>query len=355
MCDRGLYCKAIWAIGKWELTPHYMELITQLREHFGERSVLYTLDPSGMEGFLHWTLFQTQTFPVTPGSSTGGEVDTLRRLTYSRPYLQVEFKGVSKTRHGLFLCGYPSWDVNNLRQDIRQEFGERGYALVEPHPQDIAHATLMRLVGELTEEEHIWLNSLVEENWAKPIARFTPLRWEYGFGTWRQLDEERQVIASWPAHPRWILHRGLAVGPNHALENNEDELRRRLDEGWEIECDVWYGDDEIWRLGHDGPGEVLRDVDGLLRHPRSWIHCKNLVALRKCIEMRGVNCFFHDTDTAVLTSQQYIWAYPGHIVEGEKGVCVMPERHGFTLAEICNVGAVCSDYLPVKFAGGFVA
>jgi hypothetical protein len=343
-------------MGDWELTSAFQELLGKLQDVLGDKCVLYTPTLGETGGFLHWTLFQTCTFPVVPDISVyplaNDEANILRRLTYSRPHLQVDFKGVAKSRHGLFLCGYPSWDVNTLRSDIRLKFSEKNFNIVEPHQQDIAHATLMRLVGDLTNEEQGWLDGLVEGYWGKTLARFIPKVWEYGFGTWRQLDAERQVIARWPAHPRWILHRGLNVGPNRALENREDELRQRLDEGWEIECDVWYGDDGLWRIGHDGPGDSIHDIEGLLRHTRSWIHCKNLAALRKCIEMGGVHCFFHDTDTAVLTSRQYIWAYPGHIVEGEKGVCVMPERHGLTMAEICNVGAVCSDYLPVKFADG---
>ena len=191
---------------------------------------------------------------------------------------------------------------------------------------------------------------IVETYCDRELAKFVPLTWEYGFGTWRQLESERKVICSWRAHPRWILHRGLMAGPNKILENMESELLDLLKKGWEIECDVWFGDDCMWRLGHDGPGKIIENVETLLKHPRAWIHCKNLAALQKCIEMGEVNCFFHDVDAAVLTAKQYIWAYPGNIIEGEKGVCVMPERNGFSIKDICNTGAVCSDYLPITFA-----
>ena len=356
VCSAGVYCKAIWATGVWNLSHAFEEIVSAIRSKLGDKCVVYTPSPTGIDdGFLHWTLFQTCTFPVIPDVDAHprihDEIDVLRRLTYSYPHLRIRFTGVSKTRHGLFLCGYPSWDINTLRAEARAKLTVRGCTIVEPHPQDIAHATLMRLTGDLTEEEMIWLNELVERYWREDIGEFMPTVWEYGFGTWRQRDEERIVVSRWPAHPRWILHRGLYNGPCGELENSEELLWKRLNEGWDIECDVWYGEDGVWRLGHDEPRDVIRDVEGLLRHPRAWIHCKNLAALQKCIGLGYTNCFFHDTDAAVLTSEQFIWAYPGHIIEGEKGVCVMPERHGFMLSELRLVGAVCTDYLPLKFAG----
>jgi hypothetical protein len=350
--NSNLYCKAIWAIGEWALTHDYWELIGKLKSVLGEKCIVYNPTPSESDGFLHWTLFQTNTFPVIPEPtvhpSINKEADILRRLVYSYPYLQVNFKGISKSRHGLFLCGYPSYDVNSLREDIRREFLKNGYIIIEPHPQDTAHATLMRLTSDLTADEMKWIDTLVESYCERELAQFVPVQWEYGFGTWRQLDMERNVIASWKAHPRWILHRGLLAGPNKELENKESELWDRMHKGWDIECDVWY-DNETWRLGHDGPNDNIQNVNALLTHPRAWIHCKNLAALQKCLEIGGVNCFFHDVDTAVLTSKQFIWAYPGYIVEGKMGVCVMPERHGFSMTELSKTGSVCSDYLPTTF------
>jgi hypothetical protein len=349
------YCKAIWAMGEWTFTDEYHAIMALLRQRLGEKAVFYTVDaPSdSSDGVLHWTLFQTNTFPVSTehgaNPTLAEEADCLRKLTYSYPHLEITFRGFSMTRYGLFFCGYPSWDVNRIRADIRTEFSQRGFTIHEPHPQDIAHATLLRLIQPLSDEEQVWLRELADAHWNTELIRFVPTRWEFGFGTWLQRDSERIVCAQWPAHPRWILHRGLYAGPDHDIENREEHLWKQLNDGWDVECDLWRDASGAWWLGHDGPQYPVQNSDALLHHPRAWIHCKNLEALRACVHGSGYTYFSHDVDNAVLTSTGHIWAYPGNIVPGQMSVCVMPERNGFMLEDILSVGAVCSDYLPINF------
>lgn len=348
------YCKAIWAMGDWTFTDDYYGLMNRLRGRLGSKCILYTtaLSTDSSDGVLHWTLFQTNTFPVSTDLSDNSRIEEeakcLRRLTYSYPHLEIVFKGISFTRYGLFFCGYPSWDVNRIRAEIRSEFSNAGLRIQEPHQQDIAHSTLLRFTDDPTDEERLWLRELVNEYWTKELIRFVPRRWEFGFGTWLQRDNERIVHSQWPTHQRWILHRGLFGGPDRHLENREDHLFRQLELGWDIECDVWYIDGKWW-LGHDGPEYSISNSEALLRHPRVWAHCKNLDALRECVHGAGYNYFSHDVDNAVLTSTGHIWAYPGNIVSSRYAVCVMPERNGFMLNNFLEVGAVCSDYLPVHF------
>jgi len=347
------YCKAIWAIGDWTMTRACEKLMVTLRTRLGSKCVLYSPDGTAPDGNLHWTLFQTNTFPVSVSASDHPtlveEGDCLRKLTYSHPHLEITFRGFAMSRYGLFFCGYPSWDVNRIRADIRKGYAEKGFLIQEPHPQDIAHATLLRLTGELSDDDITWLKELATRYWNTDLFHFVPRRWEFGFGTWLQRDGERIVCAEWPVAPRWILHRGLSAGPDSELENVEAHLWKQLTDGWDIECDVWCDEQGRWWLGHDGPEHRICDVDRLLKHPRAWVHCKNLRALQECVAGKGRTFFFHDTDTAVLTSSGHIWAYPGNIVGGQMGVCVMPERNGFRLTDITGVSAVCSDYMPVHF------
>jgi hypothetical protein len=301
--------------------------------------ILYT-ESGDKGGKLHLTLFQLQTFPVIRSDGdTTGDSEILKTIIDTYPSFSVEFRGISKTRNGLFLCGYPDFDINIVRDHIRKECRN----IVEPHPQDICHSTLFRFHTPPNDEVIKLINDTVGEFRNVQLLQFIPKTWEYGFGTWTQLDSQKIVIRSWNATPRWICHRGLKDGPNMSLENKESEIFQRLKDGWDVEFDVWYKDGTWW-LGHDSAADQLIDLR-ILQHPRSWVHCKNLHALEKCIEMNNVHCFTHDSDEATLTSKQYIWCYPGHIL-GNRSVCVMPERAGLSIADMATCGAVCSDFIP---------
>jgi hypothetical protein len=335
------YCTAIWAMGDWIPTQEYHDLMNHLNI-LNSYGILFT--ENGLSGGkLHLTLFQLRTFPVcvnTPPLKSESQV--LKYLLTTHPTFNVKFHGVSKTRNGLFLCGYPEYDINILRDQIRKTCEN----IVEPHPQDICHSTLFRFHTKPTQEALQIIEDIVVAYRDTTLLTFVPRVWEYGFGTWTQLDSQRRIIDSWSANPRWICHRGLKNGPNKDLENRESEILARLLEGWDVEIDVWYIDGEWW-LGHDNPAKRLSDTSILL-HPHVWVHCKHLPALERCIQQEHIHCFTHDSDEATLTSKQYIWCYPGKIL-GKKSICVMPERHNFTIDDICTAEYVCSDFLPERF------
>jgi hypothetical protein len=335
------FCKAIWALGDWQPTAAFTHMMRDLQP-LCEEGILF--DISGTRGGqLHWTLFQLQTFPVDPSagdiSALHQEAAHLQRILYQYPPLQLRFEGIAKTRFGLFLCGFPSFDITPLRDQIRREVS----GIREPHPQDICHATLFRFTREPSELGRQLLEEVCARYSETPLLEFTPTRWEYGFGTWLQL--ERRVLRSWAPPPRWILHRGLKAGPDRTLENREELLRARLEEGWDVEIDVWFHEGAWW-LGHDAPTVLLRDL-ALLVHPRVWVHCKNLAAL---IQIPAeAHCFSHDLDPAVLTSWGWIWCYPGQLPASARAVYVLPERCGSRFPQLAEGGAVCSDYLPTTF------
>jgi len=334
------YCRAIWAMGDWIPTPEYHALMDRLSV-LSSYGIVYT--ENGLTGGkLHFTLFQLQTFPVCVNTQSSPESEVLRGILNTFPAFTVKFCGVSKTRNGLFLCGYPDYDINILRDQIRQTCE----GIVEPHLQDICHSTLFRFHTAPTPEILGVVEEIVSAYTDVPLLTFIPRVWEYGFGTWTQIDSQRRIVDSWPANPGWICHRALKNGPTPHLENKESEILDRLREGWGVEIDVWYLDGKWW-LGHDKATDLLLDKS-ILTHPRVWVHCKHLPAVERCIQQGTIHCFTHDSDEATLTSKQYIWCYPGNIL-GKKSVCVMPERHNFTIDDICMAEYVCSDYLPERF------
>jgi hypothetical protein len=333
------YCKAIWALGDWTPTSAFHSLVADLA-YMAPRGHLF--DIQGTVAKLHWTLFQLQTFPVSPAPMTARDNEmatTLRTILDSSPAFTLAFNGISKTRYGLFLNGYPSADINAIRNRIRASIPD----LDEPHPQDICHATLIRFHTEPTVEDRAFLEELVATYVDTPLLTFVPRIWEFGYGTW--LQTVRAPLTSWPAHPRWILHRGLMHGPASGPENDEPTLWERITSGWDVEVDVWVLDGVVW-LGHDRPTTILQNK-ALLTHPRVWVHCKNLDAVSAM--PAGAHYFIHDTDPATLTSQGHIWCYPGNLVNHPRSVAVLPERANLTLPLLETQGAVCSDYVPAHF------
>lgn len=143
---------------------------------------------------------------------------------------------------------------------------------------------------------------------------------------------------------RYISHRGNIEGRVIESENHPEYIHYAIVKGYDVEIDVWWVDSKLW-LGHDEPQHEI-ELDWLIRHSYFiWIHCKNVKALSYFSEYnRGndtFNLFWHEEDTATLTSKGYIWAYPGkQPIEGS--IAVMPEIHN---DDISKCWGICSDYV----------
>ena len=138
-----------------------------------------------------------------------------------------------------------------------------------------------------------------------------------------------------------IAHRGNINGPNELRENSPDYIEEALKQGFDVEIDLrWYKNK--WYLGHDW-GQYEIDFDFLEKHPGLWIHCKDYVTLLK-ISQEGydLNFFFHQNDECVLTSQRFIWTFPGTLGFGGNTICVLPEINN---TAIYGYVGICSDYI----------
>ena len=49
-----------------------------------------------------------------------------------------------------------------------------------------------------------------------------------------------------------ISHRGYINGPNKTEENSPEHILNAINNGYDVEIDVWFIDDK-WYLGHDNP------------------------------------------------------------------------------------------------------
>ena len=115
-----------------------------------------------------------------------------------------------------------------------------------------------------------------------------------------------------------ISHRGNLNGRNPETENHPDQIIRAVDEGFDVEVDVWFKDD-MWYFGHDEPTyEMAQSYFNNWKNKainKLWIHAKNLEAVEK-LSLSGMNWFWHENDKVTLTSKGYVWCFSGYETDG---------------------------------------
>jgi hypothetical protein len=143
----------------------------------------------------------------------------------------------------------------------------------------------------------------------------------------------------------YIAHRGLFNGPSIELENSPEQITTAIANGFDCELDLWVVND-TFMLGHDKPQYAVDEY--WLRNKHFWIHAKNLEALNWLATDTHwhYNYFWHESDKFTLTSQEYIWTYPGCELTSNS-IMVMPETIDNTLSNTRGVMcyAICSDYI----------
>ena len=135
-----------------------------------------------------------------------------------------------------------------------------------------------------------------------------------------------------------ISHRGNLNGKSDR-ENQPEYINEALDQGFDVEVDVWYIDNQFW-LGHDKP--QYKVSDGFLEHPNLWCHAKNIDALYVMYTNYHIHCFWHQEDDVTLTSRGYLWTYTGKQLTSNS-ISVLP-----TTELNVDVAGVCSDFI-VRF------
>ena len=134
----------------------------------------------------------------------------------------------------------------------------------------------------------------------------------------------------------YIAHRGN-IGPSTEKLSTIRKIEHALSLGYEVEIDVRYSNKTIW-VGHDKAEEEIPTKFLTDNSSKLWCHCKNSKALTLCLRMNLI-CFWHQTDDYTLTSNGYIWAYPGCTAKG--GILVMPEL--MTITDFSKYLGICSD------------
>jgi len=146
-----------------------------------------------------------------------------------------------------------------------------------------------------------------------------------------------------------ISHRGNLDGKNPEMENKPEYIMDALNLDYDVEIDIWFIDN-IWYLGHDEPTYKIDFYEFIYNVKNLWLHCKNiesfneLVTLSKSLKINWINYFWHQNDDYTLTSNGYIWTYPGKQLM-KNSISVLPEKNDLVLKDIEHCYGVCSDYI----------
>lgn len=136
-----------------------------------------------------------------------------------------------------------------------------------------------------------------------------------------------------------ISHRGNLVGPSKN-ENDPEYILESLNHCDFTEVDIWLKDQTIY-LGHDEPQYIVEHK--FVDNNRLIFHAKNLTAFEYCLH-NNFHCFWHDTDDYTLTSQNYIWTYPGKQVSVQYKSIIVDNSPDWRRKNY-NCYAVCTDHV----------
>jgi len=140
-----------------------------------------------------------------------------------------------------------------------------------------------------------------------------------------------------------ISHRGNLFGKNISQENSPEYIVDAIRSGYDCEVDLWRLNGELF-LGHDNPQYKVDNffIDTYVK--KLWIHCKNLEALDFVMDMpKYYRAFWHENDSYTITTNRYIWTYPGMPVS-KQSILVhldLPSKEVLSL----NLAGICSDHI----------
>jgi hypothetical protein len=142
-----------------------------------------------------------------------------------------------------------------------------------------------------------------------------------------------------------IAHRGNIDGRFEDQENNPNYLFRAIDLGYDVEVDVWILNHKMY-FGHDKDENLHGPIDArvvLDMKDHAWFHCKNIEALEFFSNSNhDFKYFWHQEDDFTLTSNGYIWTYPGKQY-GSRSILVDLKLESFPYEEY--IYGVCTDWV----------
>jgi hypothetical protein len=135
-----------------------------------------------------------------------------------------------------------------------------------------------------------------------------------------------------------ISHRGNLNGRVPERENTVQFIEEALNQGFNVEVDLWILGKHRYFLGHDSPDHQVDEGWLLDNHESLWVHAKSIETAETLYKSNVFNWFWHQEDSMTQTSRGYIWTYPGVHLTG--CITVQPDFHPLPR----TILGVCSDY-----------
>lgn len=140
----------LFAFGKFVLNKQFTQVLREAGSLFSNQ-VVYSLDPevASTQALLHCTIFQffgvESIDPRFQPEVLKQYDEVLSDVLSQVPPFTVTYAGIIAVPSGLLMYGYPSININSMRDEIRAKLDERHILYKEPYKSDIVHSTLMRL------------------------------------------------------------------------------------------------------------------------------------------------------------------------------------------------------------------
>jgi hypothetical protein len=140
-----------------------------------------------------------------------------------------------------------------------------------------------------------------------------------------------------------ISHRGNINGKKENFENHPDYIINAINLEFDVETDIWLIDNKFY-LGHDNP-EYQIDYEFINYYQNNiWFHCKNIDSFYQLNKMNISKYFWHQNDDITLTSNGYLWTYPGKKLT-DKSIAVLPEFNSYNEKDLKKCYGICSDFI----------
>jgi hypothetical protein len=143
-----------------------------------------------------------------------------------------------------------------------------------------------------------------------------------------------------------ISHRGNIDKICLKRENSQSYIDEAIDKNYYVEIDLRIIDNKLM-LGHDY-GQYETDLQWLLiRKNKLFIHCKNIEALKFCIDNKLI-CFYHTIENHVsVINTNLLWT---HNLDEITDISIIPllSSQDLTFLDLnknIKVAGVCSDFI----------
>ena len=168
------------------------ELLVELHDVF-PRQMVYTPRDMLHRGRLHHTFMQF----LAVGDSEFEQIDTTRLIELLSPVLSsmnrftIHYTGLIAVPTGLAMIGYPSYDINDVRSNIRNVLNQSGIFWKEPYLNNIAHSTVLRLSGD---DDSKKLMAFADKYQEKDLGILHVTELSLGYGTWKMKRNEVKMV-----------------------------------------------------------------------------------------------------------------------------------------------------------------